>query len=336
MEEILQAAAAHWNLPWLRQRPDVPMPGSPERCRLRLVVQAEDQLFVLEKLLPDAAPRRRRLALILTELAARGVPWIAPPRPSGEGAHLLDRDGAWQLTPFVPGEPLSRPDYVLDRAKGESLGLFLAALAEHGPSLEEAEAEESEAGSEDAKPGCETAPTIEAGSETPFSLAAYVDGLLARLRRSQPELAGRLAPVRRGLAAFLERCDQLPGRFCHGDFHPLNVVWGREGPRAVIDWEFAGWRPALWDAALCVGCVGIEAPLGLVEGLVPAMLGVLRTRGWLEASGRGMLVELVLAQRFAWLAEWLRRQDRDMIRLELDYMDLVMANAGRLRRAWEE
>jgi homoserine kinase type II len=38
--------------------------------------------------------------------------------------------------------------------------------------------------------------------------------------------------------------------------------------------------------------------------------------------------------RFAWLSEWLRKDDREMIGLELDYMDLLIQNRDALARVW--
>jgi homoserine kinase type II len=46
------------------------------------------------------------------------------------------------------------------------------------------------------------------------------------------------------------------------------------------------------------------------------------------------LVEFIVALRFAWLAEWLRRKDTEMIRLELDYMRLLIDNKNILQKAW--
>jgi len=44
--------------------------------------------------------------------------------------------------------------------------------------------------------------------------------------------------------------------------------------------------------------------------------------------------DFVVALRFAWLSEWLRRDDVEMIALELDYMDLLIEHRGRLRSLW--
>ncbi len=36
---------------------------------------------------------------------------------------------------------------------------------------------------------------------------------------------------------------------CHNDFAPYNVVFRREKPKALIDWDFAGPGPRIWDVA---------------------------------------------------------------------------------------
>jgi homoserine kinase type II len=46
------------------------------------------------------------------------------------------------------------------------------------------------------------------------------------------------------------------------------------------------------------------------------------------------LMDFIVALRFAWLSEWLRRNDTEMIRLELDYMRLLIENKRRLQKAW--
>jgi homoserine kinase type II len=46
------------------------------------------------------------------------------------------------------------------------------------------------------------------------------------------------------------------------------------------------------------------------------------------------LLEFIVALRFAWLAEWLRRKDTEMISLELDYMQLLIDNKNVLQKTW--
>ena len=48
-----------------------------------------------------------------------------------------------------------------------------------------------------------------------------------------------------------------------------------------------------------------------------------------------LLLEFIVALRFAWLAEWLRHNDREMITLETVYMKLLIDNAYDLKHTWE-
>jgi homoserine kinase type II len=43
---------------------------------------------------------------------------------------------------------------------------------------------------------------------------------------------------------------------------------------------------------------------------------------------------MVLAIRLAWLSDWLRRDDREMIELETDFIGLLSASREVLGRAW--
>ncbi len=68
--------------------------------------------------------------------------------------------------------------------------------------------------------------------------------------------------------------------FCHGDLHPLNVIWGEKSIRAVIDWEFSGIKPEIYDLANMLGCLGMEDPANLFRPLCES------ASSWLERHGR--------------------------------------------------
>ena len=89
--------------------------------------------------------------------------------------------------------------------------------------------------------------------------ATRIDAALAvsatRPRTRSRLLAGRLRPRREAL---LERLDELPRAFVHGELYPSNVVIASDGPRqprvAAVDWELAGVGPFALDlAALTAG-----------------------------------------------------------------------------------
>jgi homoserine kinase type II len=143
-----------------------------------------------------------------------------------------------------------------------------------------------------------------------FSIAEFASELMGKLNRHDPATARAVQPAFRDLEErFFPAHARLPVAFCHGDAHPLNVIWGDGEIRGVIDWEFSGIKPEIYDAALVVGCIGMEDPESLAGPLVKAFLDELRAAGCFDASGFAVLPEFVLALRFAWLSDWLRKKD---------------------------
>lgn len=302
-----------WGLTPGRLRTDVGLPGSPERCLSRQAVEDGDgKVWVLERLRPGQDVRRERIGRALAHLAGAGLP-VPAYLPARDGSYCAERDGcAYQLSPFADGDPLPRPEFILDGARGEGLGRFLAGLRHASPHLDGFDAEPD------------------------FRLEGYVNDLMAALATRRPDLHDVLLPTLPALLPLFENWDALPRSFCHGDFHPLNVIWRGRSVGAVIDWEFAGIRPVLFDAANCLGCVGIEDPPALVRGLAASLLLTLRDAGCLDRDSLALLPELVLAMRFAWMSEWLRRRDEDMIGLEARYMRLLANSLDTLLPAWEK
>ena len=145
----------------------------------------------------------------------------------------------------------------------------------------------------------------------------------------------RITPVLAFLEEdFMSACDRLPVAFCHGDYHPLNVIWGEQDILSVIDWEFSGIKPESYDLVNMVGCLGIEHPASLVRDLVRNLIAQLKAADLYAPVSWDSFVDFVVAMRFAWLSEWLRKDDREMIDLELDYMALLLNNRDMLSREW--
>ncbi|WP_250645445.1 phosphotransferase enzyme family protein [Salidesulfovibrio onnuriiensis] len=311
MEDGFRTVLKMWEIDSDRLRSDIFVPGSSERCVQRHVVEDGDGSFwVLERLFPSQHERRERIGRALSVLRDAGLP-VLYYRPGPDGGFVVrENNYHWQLAPYVPGDPLPQPDFVDHPERGEALADFLIALRREGAGIREFD------------------------QEPDFDLPAYADELMDTLGTRKPELHRELAPIREALAPLFEAWGDLPRCLCHGDFHPLNVIWKGMDVAAVIDWEFAGQRPVLYDAANCLGCVGIEDPQALGNGLAPAMLGKMHGAGLLDEVSFGFLPHLLLGLRFAWMSEWLRRKDAEMQELELDYMTLLARNLESLGRMW--
>ena len=278
---------------------------------MRLAVEdVEGLVWALERLFSGQRARREAMGLALAVLADNGLP-VVPYRRTAEDSYVAELDGSdWQLSPFVPGDPLPQPDYVDHPERGVGLGRFLGALGR-------------------CSAGIVPLPDARHGLEV------YCRNLVATLADREPDLAGAVRPFLDALEPLWERWATLDRGLVHGDLHPLNVIWQGRDVAAVLDWEFMARRPLIYDPANCLGCVGIEDPMALVRGLAPALIRTLGQEGVLDAGTLPLLPRAVLAVRFAWLSEWLRRREREMVDLELAYMNILVRGLDDLARAWK-
>ncbi|SOB58495.1 Aminoglycoside phosphotransferase [Pseudodesulfovibrio profundus] len=302
-----------WGLTLGRIRDDILLPGSPERCASRVAVDdSTGRTWMLEQLKPGQFDSRERIGRALTTLSDAGVP--VPAYVAADGRYCVEQGGAyWQLSPFIFGDPLPQPEFVDDAARGVSLGQFIAGMR-----------------------FVSSAASDEFLNVPRFDLEAYVNELMAVMAPRRVDLHEALLPVLGVLAPLFDVWHDLPVALCQGDFHPLNVIWNDTQVGAVIDWEFMGLRPVLFDVANCLGCVGIEDPHALVRGLAPALLKTLRDQGQLDPADLALLPEMILGMRFAWMSEWLRKQDEEMAQLEVRYMRLLGNSIDTLLPVWEQ
>ncbi|MBF0569843.1 MAG: phosphotransferase [Candidatus Omnitrophica bacterium] len=312
-DTVLKEIAGLWGIALKSVRRHLMPDGSPERTLFRVVIEDENKsLFVLEEIAPAAYHTKMKIVKTLDFLSAKGMSRIAPYRVSSSGAHIQKYgEDLWQVVPFIPGVPLDREKYLYEAWRANVLSGFLLELSEKVNGL------------------------AFLSLEKPFSLKAYIYTLLRQIEQRRPEIVGKVHPV----VAFLERDftaahDTLPLRFCHGDFHPLNVVWGRDDIRAVIDWEFLGMKPEIYDVANMIGCLGMEHPSSLVSDLVVNLIVQLKASAGFSAVSWQYFVEFLVAMRFAWLSEWLRKEDEEMVALELEYMNLLIENKQKLCSEW--
>ena len=97
-----------------------------------------------------------------------------------------------------------------------------------------------------------------------------------------------------------------------------------------------GPKPEVYDLATLIGCVGFEAPAGLARGLVTGLIERLMAANVLSPVSWRYLPEWVIAMRFAWLSDWLRRRDEEMVDLEIAYINLLIDNRRALAEIWKQ
>lgn len=313
LEKAAIRAAGAWGLNAVSIRNDLAICGSPQRSEFRCVVECADHGLVLMEHI-RAQDREKKQAIIdrLDFLARQGLRDVHPYLRNREGGHLVRMEGRlWQATPFIPGIPLDRLGYVFDGWRGRVMADFLINLRKASRGMPQDL------------------------STKPFSILHYIDTLLGQIKTREPGLFDRLVPVRAFLQEHLSHVhDLLPVAFCHGDYHPLNMIWSDSSIQGVIDWEFSGTKPHNYDAATLIGCIGMENPDALTGPLMMEFIRNLKASRILSEASRQVLVEMIIAVRFGWLSEWLRNRDTEMIELETVYMRLLMDHADGLKALW--
>ena len=311
--DLLSRVCALWDLDFRQSRTDLPLAGSPERCEFRTVIEDfNHNLYILENIAAETRSHKLKIADCLFYLSDQNLALVHPYLKQSDNETIaLYQERLWQIGPFVVGVELARPDYVHEGWRGRNLAAFLLKLRDKSSEV----------------PGFD--------SSQPFSILAFIDDFMLRLKKHDPQISTRVQPAYVYLQAELQPVhDQLPVSFCHGDLHPLNVIWSADKMLAVIDWEFLGYKTEAYDAANLVGCIGMEIPQGLIDDLVFEFILSLKNTAYLSKAGWRHFFEMVLALRFAWLSEWLHRNDPEMVELEMVYINMLLENRDLLLRSW--
>jgi homoserine kinase type II len=294
-------------------RHDMDIPGSPERTLSRGVVQdTQGRLFLLEKFDEKKFRLRDRVARAVHYVSVHGLTQALAYNRSINGEFLPFFKGAcFQLSRFVEGTFLQRPDHLTSGAMGKNVARFITDLSAASNGMDKILAFPR------------------------FSIKTYIHSLFETMKIHDRPVYDRFLPVLDFLESRLMPAhDHLPLAFCHGDLHPLNIIWDKDEIKAVIDWEFAGVKPDLYDAANFVGCAGIENPNGLGMDMVMTFVDELHKTAVISETGWRFFPEYVLALRFAWLSEWLRKKDEEMIDLEHAYMKILVDHMPEIREAF--
>jgi homoserine kinase type II len=312
-DDAIREIVSSWDIKIRRIRPDIDIAGSPERTAHRVVVEDERSgLWVLEAIPPDTHEHKLRICQTLACLHDKGLETANPYLPDGENRVLVRRGNKeWQIRPFIEGAPLPRPQYLLDGWRGRACADFLLDLRDRAGALRFFD------------------------QESPFSMSRFIHEMYDIMAEYNPETRNRMRPAFDFVEQeFADLEGAFPVVFCHGDFHPLNIIWSEDGIKSVIDWEFLGYRPEIYDVANLIGCVGFEDPAGLTQDLVTQLLSRMTKANVLSPVSWQYLAEWVVAIRFAWLSDWLRRRDREMIDLEVTYIHLLIDNRQALKDFW--
>lgn len=292
----LKKICTGWDINFIKELSNISIQGSPERSLFRTVIEDDHgNHFLLEEIEKKGESRREKIAQRLQVLSETGVPTIT--YVQGPKKYVQRVKGRyWMCQRFLNNSPLVRGSYWKEAFRGEMIANFLLSLEKGASRFRKSK------------------------SDT-FILKAYIKKLVKEIKKRDSDTHKAVKPVYDLLKEHLFPIyNSLEEGFSHGDPHPLNMIWNEKGLEAVIDWEFSGFKPKLYDLSLILGCVGSEDEAALEGPLVNQFLNTLHKANYLTPFEWQVLPLFTVAQRFAWLSEWLRRKDTEMVDFELFYM----------------
>jgi homoserine kinase type II len=305
-----------WEITFSDLVPHAECYGSPERSQFRCVLKdSKNKMYLLERIHFEQLTRKNKIARQLYMLKKSNP--LLPIHPYCQSPHSSSwveemNHQYWMLSPYLPATPLQRPSYLEDAWRGEVYAHFLLDLHSSSGSISGLDQNRFE-------------PTLE----------NYIHALEKSIQIREPSLYKELAPFILHLKQnFFPLLSQIPHSFSHGDYHPLNLLWEGKTLCAVIDWEFSGFHPELYDLANLVSCLGMEHPSALEKDISNLLIKTIKNAQFHAEVSWKCFMDLMLAIRFAWLSEWLRKKDEEMINLEIAYMHLLWEHSSKLVEKW--
>ena len=293
----------HWGVEFREVVTGIQISGSPNRAVKRFLFSGRDGVFAAEGFELRKKSRQCAQNELLELLKAQKMAGINPWCRTLERAHGAVADGCfWQLRRWCAADGLPRETLGEERVYSTIWTETLRQLQKFAPP--------------------EKNPRFMPNEDFYFS------GYLPRLARFAAEKGGSFAP---GIAKLLtvmrpicRELDKLPQMFAHGDFHPGNILVHENRLSAVIDWEFCGWKPAGYDLALLLGCLGMDNLRWLSEGATVEMQNALYRQNYMPEKAWEMLPFSIAAVRLGWLGEWLDLGDQEMIKRELEFISFLL------------
>jgi homoserine kinase type II len=309
-KEILEKVLDNWDIKFIRIRDDISIAGSPERVDYRKVIEDNSgSLFIVEQIIDNTVEHKVKIAKVLEYFNKNKLTYVTPYLKAKNNEFLIEAEGShWQLVEYVKGKELIRPDYIEEGWRGKVLAEFLISLKEKSGDV----------------PGF--------GKQDVFSIKDYIKDMLCSIAY-KPAIIKRLTPVLDYLEDdFFKVHDTFIPSFCHGDFHPVNVIWSENDIKAMIDWEFLGYKPEIYDAACMISCVGIEGPKAFTSALVKEFINTLKQTNTIEQKSWDYLLEYMIALRFGWISEWIRKDNKDMLEFDIGYTNAMVENSDLIKK----
>ncbi len=298
-----------WNIKFKKRLDKISLAGSPSRTITRFVFSDDkDNLYTAEGFACEREDKQIRQTVMLEFLKENGLESVLPAIRTVSGGYGVRLDNLfYQVRPFADADSFPDHSHWNQAVYGNIWSEFLLALRK-----------------------VSKLPDFPKNSDRNFRFTRYLPILIKELKCRAPGIENRLEPVLESLRDFLEIEPCLPAFFAHGDFHPGNILMRNNQIKAVIDWEFSGMKTAGYDAALMIGCLGIDDSEWMTGPAARTMIGNLIRNRYMPPMALKYFPDLTIAIRLAWLAEWAELNESALLERELSFVELLSARKEKI------
>lgn len=303
-----------WGIKLKKMDKKIDLFSSPERefDRESFINERED-IYIVESILEEHLYHRKKLIDLYKYFDDKNFNYTKNYIKTLNGEFYYLDEKVYLLRNYIKANSLNQEKYLKDVWRGEALAKFLIELKKVSKEISFIEKEED------------------------INVKEHVYYLFEKLKKYRPTLAKQFEKIKFLLEIdFFEKYDSLENGFCHGDLHPINVLWGQNKIVGVIDWEFFAYKKEIYDLANLIGCMGFENPSSLIDEITIELLNNIYKSKIYDELSIQYLMEFIIAQRSSWLSLWLKKEDRDMIKEELIYMEFLVDNITNIQNIWKK
>lgn len=281
---------------------------SPLRVVRSIVIEdIAGKKYIIDKIRFDDIENKKYIAKSIEKIDELKVDKVALYLKSINGNYIEEYNlRSYMLRDYKEGIPIKQPYYLKDAWRGEKAADFLIDLY-----------------------------TKTKGKQLNFkknNLKEYFDKFNYILSKNYLKEYEELKNIIEFLNKFYLKIENLPVIITHGDYHPINIIWGIDEINAVIDWEFTALNHKIYDIANMTGCILSEGAEYIESDFLKSFLKKMFNCGLIEKVEIDILPEYILFLRYVgWLTLWYKNNDKEMIEFEVKFLKYIYNNLENIK-----
>jgi homoserine kinase type II len=287
--------------------------AEPKKNPLPVVItDADGSKWILESLSKEDYSRKLTIAETLEQIKKNGCSFIHPYQRNSLGQFTTFYGGQLcMLRPYIEGIPVQKDSWLSEGWRVDAMADFIISMRQASKR------------------------SVIHGDSKSLTIIDFVKQRTEALNRHRPEISEGLTSVFQNLETNLfPIINSLPTAFCHGNYTPMDMVWGESSIKSVGGWDYCGIKQEAYDAALFVGYIGFDMPDMLISDSTTRFISKLQEAALFSEQTWDIFFDLLITTRYGWLSKWMRTNNEKNRDLEMLYMNLLNTQRSYILKKW--